>query len=75
MNSDYDAIMRTLRSLAVSGNSVANLFLYQLYNCSPEERPQILRQITTFAASFAYEVGRVGPAEFKEEVTSWSIKI
>lgn len=62
---DYQKIMETLRHLSVSGNTVAATFLYQLYNCKPEEREQILRQIRTFANSLNWEARQAGPSEFK----------
>lgn len=74
---DYDKTIQALRHLSVSGNMIAATYLHLLYNCRPDERSAILAQIETFARSFSYEVGHVGPTEYKDlpEVTSWSIKI
>ena len=63
----YDHIMTILRMLSVAGNSVATTYLHLLYNCNPDERQRIILQIETFARSFTYEVGRIGPTEFKSE--------
>ena len=74
---NYNENITALRHLSVAGNAVATTYLHLLYNCDPSERGRILAQIETFAQSFTYEVGHVGPTEFKDlpvEVTSWSIK-
>ena len=62
---DYQQTMNILRQLSVSGNPVATTYLHLLYNAGPGETQSILRQIDNFARSFTYEVGRVGPSEYK----------